>query len=196
MGTKTKKRTKKPGLGTQVASVIGHPLRVKVLGILNRRVASPSDLSKELDVELSLLSHHVKVLRDMGCIELVKTEQRRGAVEHYYRANVPAHFDNEAWAKLSSARRASISKTVIEALLCEMLGALDSGSLDARLDRMLAWAPFAIDEVGWKEVVEMQLETLERMEQIRIAAAERLLEAGDDGEQVVVAMMGFQRAES
>lgn len=195
MATKAKKRSKKPGLGAQVASVISHPLRVKVLGILNRRVASPNELSKELNVELSLLSHHVKVLRQRGCIELVKTEQRRGAVEHYYRANVPAHFDNEAWTKLPSAKRASISKTVIEALLCETLGALDSGSFDARLDRMLAWAPFAIDETGWEEVVEMQLEALERMEQIRVAASERLLDAEDDGEQIVVAMMGFQRAD-
>jgi DNA-binding transcriptional ArsR family regulator len=185
---------KKKGPGERLAGVISHPLRVKVLGILNRRVASPNELSKELGENLSLVSHHVKVLREEGCIELVKQEPRRGAVEHYYRANVPAFFADEEWAKLSKEKREKISKTVLQALVCELFEALDTGSFDARLDRLLGWTPFPVDEEGWGQVVELLLEMLERTEQIRVAAAERLLAADEPGEQVVVAMMGFQRS--
>jgi DNA-binding transcriptional ArsR family regulator len=71
----------------RVIKALAHPLRVQILAILNDRMASPNELSKELDEGLSQVSYHVKVLKDFDMIEMVKTEPRRGAVEHYYRAS-------------------------------------------------------------------------------------------------------------
>jgi len=59
---------------------LGHPLRIAILTILNDRMASPNELSKELDEGLSQVSYHVEALKDYGMIEMVKTEPRRGAV--------------------------------------------------------------------------------------------------------------------
>lgn len=55
---------------------------MQILAILNERVASPNELSQQLDEGLSQVSYHVKVLVDCDCIELVRTKPRRGAVEH------------------------------------------------------------------------------------------------------------------
>lgn len=196
MAANTKQKKKPSKLGERLTNAISHPIRVKVLGILNRRVASPSEMAKEIGVNLSLLSHHVRVLKDEGCIELVKTEPRRGAVEHYYRANVPAYFAEEEWAKLSQPRREAISGLICQAMVSEFFGALESNSLDARMDRVLGWTPFMVDNEGWRELVEMLNEMLERTEQIRTGAAERLLGTGEEGEEVVVALMGFERSGS
>src|ERR1044072_255427 len=84
--TNTKSKTKiREIVDQQLVKSLAHPLRAQILAILNERVASPNELSKELGEGLSQVSYHVKVLRDYECIELVKTEPRRGAVDHYYR---------------------------------------------------------------------------------------------------------------
>ena len=48
-------------------------------------IASPKAIAVELDLDVRSVAYHVRVLRKLGCIELVETQQRRGAVEHIYR---------------------------------------------------------------------------------------------------------------
>jgi hypothetical protein len=65
-----------------------HPLReriVRAIDATENGVMSPNQLSIALDEPLGNVSYHVKTLRDDGCVELIKTEPRRGAVEHFYR---------------------------------------------------------------------------------------------------------------
>ena len=81
----------------RLVKALAHPLRVEILTILNERMASPNELSKELEEGLSQVSYHVKVLKDFECIEMVKTEPRRGAVEHYYRATARAFLTDSDW---------------------------------------------------------------------------------------------------
>jgi DNA-binding transcriptional ArsR family regulator len=70
-----------------VLKALAHPLRMRMLTLVAERgEASPVEMSRALDQPLATVSHHARVLRDSGCIELSRTEPRRGAVEHYYRA--------------------------------------------------------------------------------------------------------------
>ena len=62
------------------------PLRAQALTILNERVASPNEIAEMLGVGLSHVSYRVKVLRDLGWVELVRTARCREAIEHYHRA--------------------------------------------------------------------------------------------------------------
>jgi predicted transcriptional regulator len=48
-------------------------------------VASPKLIAARLDLDLRNVAYHVRVLKRLGCIELVETEKRRGALEHIYR---------------------------------------------------------------------------------------------------------------
>lgn len=67
------------------AKAFSHPLRVQIWDImLDVGVISPNQLSQELDEPLGNVSYHVKALLDFDCVELVRTEPRRGAVEHFY----------------------------------------------------------------------------------------------------------------
>lgn len=52
----------------RLVKALAHPLRVHILNILNERTASPNQLSKELGEDLSSVSYHVKVLKDIDCI--------------------------------------------------------------------------------------------------------------------------------
>jgi hypothetical protein len=46
---------------------------------------SPNEFAKLLDEPLTNISYHVRMLHDLGVIELAHTEPRRGALEHYYK---------------------------------------------------------------------------------------------------------------
>jgi DNA-binding transcriptional ArsR family regulator len=71
----------------QVARILSHPLRPRILQILALRgEASPNEIAAELGVPLGTLSYHTRLLRDSGWIQLVREVPRRGAVEHFYRA--------------------------------------------------------------------------------------------------------------
>jgi hypothetical protein len=65
-----------------------HPLQLWILHVLETElaIASPNKLSELGDHPLGNVSYHVKELVKTGMVELVKTEPRRGAVEHFYRA--------------------------------------------------------------------------------------------------------------
>jgi predicted transcriptional regulator len=65
---------------------LAHPLRARALELFGDAPKSPNQVAKELEVDVSSLAYHVRVLRKLGCIELVETKQRRGALEHFYRA--------------------------------------------------------------------------------------------------------------
>lgn len=71
-----------------LARSTAHPLRISILevmGLNGGRVMSPNELSFELQVYLAKLDYHVDQLDQAGLIELVRTEPRRGATEHFYR---------------------------------------------------------------------------------------------------------------
>lgn len=60
-----------------------HPLRLEILRQLRSR-ASPTELARKLGAPLGSVSYHVRVLADLGALQLVDEMPRRGAIEHYY----------------------------------------------------------------------------------------------------------------
>lgn len=84
---------------------IGAPQRRRILRILHGvgEARSPNELAKAFEMSVSHLSYHVKVLKTCGAVALTDTQQRRGAVEHFYASTV---MDNELVVKLLEATRA------------------------------------------------------------------------------------------
>lgn len=94
MAKKAKQKKQERSGKDALFTALGHPLRVRILAALYERTASPNEISKEFKEGLSQISYHFKVLKDCKCIRMVKTEPRRGAVEHFYITTV-----EEPWAK-------------------------------------------------------------------------------------------------
>ena len=99
------KRQTASAVDSRLAKALAHPLRVQLLAALNEGVASPNELAKRLDEPLTNVSYHVRMLHDLGTIELVETEPRRGALEHYYRAVVRPFFGDRDWKRLPKNAR-------------------------------------------------------------------------------------------
>ena len=193
MAAKTKTKKKKgTGVDQRLVKALAHPLRVEILTILNERMASPNELSKELEEGLSQVSYHVKVLKDFECIEMVKTEPRRGAVEHYYRATSRAFLTDSDWQSLPESVKPGVSASSIQMIIDDVVGALTGGTFDARDDRHLSWTPGVVDQQGWEDAVDLANETLDRVIAIHADSAKRLAKSGEEGLPATMVVMNFQ----
>ncbi len=193
MAARTKTKTqKKTGMDQRLVKALAHPLRVEILMILNERMASPNELSKELEEGLSQVSYHVKVLKDFECIEMVKTEPRRGAVEHYYRATARAFFTDADYKHLPESIKPGATAAVMRMLMDDVSTSLEGGSFTARDDMHLSWTPGVVDEQGWTELVELVNETLAGVIKIHETSAKRLSRSGEEAIPATSVLMNFE----
>jgi len=183
------KRQTASAVDSRLAKALAHPLRVQLLAALNEGVASPNELAKKLDEPLTNVSYHVRMLHDLGCIELVETEPRRGALEHYYRAVVRPFFGDRDWKRLPKNARGSISDAVLQLVWEDAAEAIKGGLFDEREDRHLSRSVLSIDEKGWNDLHDLLAQTLDRAMQIQADSASRASKNGDDAFNVNLVMM-------
>ena len=185
-------RTSPEGITQQLAKALAHPLRVRILTSLHKGVSSPNQLSQELGEPLGNVSYHVKTLLEYDCVELVKTEPRRGAVEHFYRATERAFFSAGDWEKIPASARKGISGSILETVGQDATEALMAGSIDARSDSHVSRTPLVLDEKGWTEITSLLADTLNRAIEIQEEAATRLSDEKSDSIDTKLAILHFE----
>jgi DNA-binding transcriptional ArsR family regulator len=185
-------------LETRMAKALAHPLRARILSRLNERVASPNELSRELGEPLGNVSYHVKALLELRCVELVDTAQRRGAIEHYYRALTRSRIDNSAFKKLPASVRGEISGMTVEEAIGDVAKAFKAGTFDARTDRHASFNRLVLDEQAWGELTQEVGRLLERALELQSESAGRLGNNGSsEGGQVRtgLALVAYEAAD-
>src|SRR4051794_9190597 len=187
-------RNRPPGETSEarIAKALAHPLRARILQRLGERVASPGDLAVELGAPLGVVSYHVRMLRDYDCVELVRTEPRRGALQHFYRATARPNLDEDQWRTLPSGLRRELSGETIQDLVNDLGAAADAGTLEDP-DLIINRAPLELDERGFKKLNRLLNKTLEQAHQIAEESAARHAE-GADSFLTEVAILHFKRA--
>ena len=171
---------------------LAHPLRVRMLTVLNQRVASPSELAGELGEPIGNVSYHMRTLAELGMVELVRTEPRRGAVEHYYRAVERPHLPARDWATLPPSVRRAFSDATGRAVLDDFTGAAKSGGFErdgARLSRL----ELQLDEKGWEELGKVLDDAAQRIEKAAAKAKDRAGKgSGDEPVRASAVLMLFE----
>ncbi|MGH3430492.1 MAG: ArsR/SmtB family transcription factor [Mycobacteriales bacterium] len=177
---------------------LSHVLRQHILLATVQGEVSPNELSKALDEGLSQVSYHVKVLRDDcdGMIEETRTEPRRGAVEHYYRASAKTLFPAKTWRRLRKGLRAVVGAGQASDLFNDLADALKAGKLQGGHDH-IARTPLVLDAKGQGNVKAIAQRATREVEDAQQAAAKRMEKAnGDSGEVVgyTFALLAFEAA--
>jgi hypothetical protein len=190
---------------TTASEVLRHPIRVRVLGALNKHNLSPVQFhsmglvnglpglkGKTQEAVLSHISYHFRVLAKAGCIEIVETIPRRGSVEHVYRAKARAQFDEKQWAELELAERESISKVTLQSFLAQVEGSMLSGTFDLKPERWLAWLSLKLDQQGWREMISSFEACWAEIEEIRQTSSKRLEDSEENPIPATIGLLGFE----
>jgi len=165
---------------TGIVKAIGHPLRMRLLSRLNETVASPVELARELDESVQLVSYHVRILRDLGFVELVSTTPRRGAIEHHYRAVRRPLFSDADWAALPANARASLAGEIIQSLFQHAGAALEAGAFDERGDTQVSFSDLVLDEQGWTDLNTRIGALVKAAQDIQAKSAARIKKGGPE----------------
>jgi DNA-binding transcriptional ArsR family regulator len=176
----------------RLAKALSHPMRTHILAILNERVASPNEIAEMIDERLPNVSYHVRALQELGCIELVRTAQRRGAIEHYYRALERPFFSDRDWKRLPRSGRQAITDTTLQMVWHDTAEAVKKGTFESRADRHLSRSPLVLDEEGWKELNSALRKVHTRAEDIASKSGKRLAKSGEPGMSTMLVMMHFE----
>src|SRR3954470_3900173 len=144
---------------------ISHPLRHRLLGMLDGRTASPNMLARELGLPLGRVSYHIRLLSDLGAIELVRTEPRRGALEHFYRAVTTVWFSESDWQKLPRSARRGILGQNLQHIFASVTAAADRGGFELPAAVVLR-APLELDEEGLNELSTLLRDTVDRAREV------------------------------
>jgi hypothetical protein len=178
------------------ASILAHPVRVRVLEILNERDMSPVEFCREgfapENMDVSHVAYHFRELAEYGCLTVVEENKRRGSVEHVYRGIGRAYFSDREWSDVSPEDKARISKTVFQGLLARVESAVMAETFDGREDRHMSWIAMKLDEHGWREMATTLGAAFSEVEQIRTDAEARLARNGEKPIPSTCAILGFE----
>lgn len=184
--------TSPEGITQQIAKALAHPLRVRILSSLHKGISSPNQLAQELGEPLGNVSYHVKTLLEYDCVELVKTEPRRGAVEHFYRATDRAFLSDSDWAKIPASARKGISGVLLESIGQAATEAMAAGTIEARSDSHLTENSLRLDKKGWNDLNKVLAEAVKKAGEIQKEAGKRLKEKDADPISTKLAVMHFE----
>jgi DNA-binding transcriptional ArsR family regulator len=178
------------GDDSTLLKALAHPVRARALTILNQRVASPSEIAAEQGEAVGYVAYHVRVLHELGLIELIETRQVRGATEHFYRGAVKPYLSDEFWGRLPADARNGISVAGLDVLNKAIKEAFEADTFDARTDRHLSSITLELDENGWREATALLESCLKGLMQIGAECESR------DGQPAIRATFGLMGFES
>jgi DNA-binding transcriptional ArsR family regulator len=169
---------------------LAHPMRVRILEALQGRTASPTELAREFRESLGVVSYHANALLEVECIEQVRTQPKRGTIEHFYAARPRSFIGHQDWRNVPLSVRGGVTSEAIRTFVDKVGAALDADTIDGREDTTLNWMPITVDERGWRETAEILDRALRELMAVAAASRERL--GDDDGIPVVTAMAAFE----
>jgi DNA-binding transcriptional ArsR family regulator len=174
----------------RVVKALAHPMRIRILAILDERVASPSELAVELDAPIGNVSYHVRILDSLGLIRLVRTTPKRGAIEHHYEAVAAPIISDETWASVPESVKNAVIGAALDQAGRQVTLAAASGGFE-RAEASLARAPLVLDAEGWNAVAQELLAVREQALKIADEAEARLKEHGEEGDGAIFLVMFF-----
>jgi DNA-binding transcriptional ArsR family regulator len=180
MSTKTQRRK---ATGNRIKAM-SHPLRASILRLLTERTASPAEMARELDEELSNVSYHTKQLVEFECAELVSTRPVRGALEHFYRATERHLIDTEEWEELDPVVAEDLVCEFMQKILDDFVASARAKLIGADRDFHLTRTLHVLDEEGMQEALEAHERLRLEIVEIQARSAARMVESGEEGNRV------------
>jgi DNA-binding transcriptional ArsR family regulator len=171
----------KPLENPALIKALSHPLRRKILHVLQEQETSPKELALHFGLPLSNVAYHIQVLRKLKLIRLVRKTPRRGAIEHRYKADYGYNIDDAAWSTTPDLIKERTVAAALEEIGSYVTGAAVVGGFradNARLTR----SRLVLDTEAWDVIAERLKEVLELGDRLQKESAARLKRSNHEGE--------------
>jgi predicted ArsR family transcriptional regulator len=167
----------------KLAMAISHPVRFRIITAMNspERDASPKELAEEFDLDVKRVAYHVRELAELGYLELVDTEPRRGSIEHVYRPVQRFEAWSLEWGELFPAFKQVVAASALGIGVSAIGASIDAGKFEAREDSVLAQDTFRTDDRGAEEAAQILIKAVEDLLAVANDTKARLTETGEKG---------------
>jgi DNA-binding transcriptional ArsR family regulator len=171
---------------------LGHPLRVRILAILEERTASAVELSRILNADIGVVAYHVRKLHQLGLLELERETRVRGAIQRHYRAYERPRVSEEAWRDAPPVAKQALIDATLQQIHDYGRASNAAGGFD-RADAHITRTALRLDREGWERLAASLRRVLEEVAEIEAGVEERRAKP-DAGEleDVGLVMMLFQ----
>lgn len=161
-----------------LGKALSHPVRALILRRMHgpqRRLSASRFVEETEGITLSNASYHFRELAGTyGCIEVVETFKRRGALENVYYPVQRAMAWTQEWEAFGPSIKQKVAATALGGAV-ELIGeAIDAGTFEALPDSILAWDAVPLDRKGY-----------EKGHAILKRAIEELMALGDEYKELV-----------
>jgi DNA-binding transcriptional ArsR family regulator len=170
---------------------LSHPLRVRILALLQERTASPRELAEWLGASLGTVAYHVRTLHEVGLIELVDTTQVRGAIAHHYRAVERPSVSEADWAAAGPVVKQAAVGAALQTIDEYARASAAAGGFD-RTEAQLSRTSLRLDAKGWQQAAKASDKLVADLRRIEEAAAKRLAKDPEAGSDAALAILLFE----
>jgi DNA-binding transcriptional ArsR family regulator len=181
---------KRETINQNLVRALAHPIRVRILEALQGRTASPTQLAKEFGESLGVVSYHTNALYEVDCVEQVRTQPKRGTIEHFYTARPRSFIGDQDWRLVPGTILPAVTSEALRTFADKVADAFEAGTIDGREDTVLHWMEMLVDERGRREGAAVLEAAIERLDRIAAESRERL--GGADGIPLVYGLAAFE----
>ncbi len=168
---------------TTICTALEHPLRIRILEIVNEIPMSPSRFVdqgympglylKTYQQALSLVSYHFRELEKAGCIEVFHQSRGGATVATVYAGLNLKKVPEDERRDLTADERREFSRLSMQGLIARADSAMREGTFDRRPDRRLEWSTLTLDDDDWAKVQTILTNAQEQIEALRQEASDK-----------------------
>jgi DNA-binding transcriptional ArsR family regulator len=156
----------------RLVRALSHPLRVRVLAILDERTASAVEISRMLRAELGVVAYHMRKLHELGLLTLEKEVPVRGALQRFYRARPRPMATAQSWSQAPPVAKQALIGAALQQINDYAQASSAAGGFD-RPDAHVTRTALKLDDEGFSRLAAALDHVLREVDEIEADAARR-----------------------
>ena len=180
-------------MDTQLVRALLNPTRIRILDAVAEGPVGSRELAVMLEEKLGVVSYHLGVLCETGCIQPTKAEQAGSGDERAYElAPLATPTRRMAQRQATPSVVGHPSAAALRTIVGRGAGSLAIGALGEGKGDHLSCFSIVLDRQGWQEVSAAVSDALDRISIVHEESTRRLTDPDEERISATVAVASFE----